>query len=165
MIWILVFIIIAFFFYKGISDPWDNTIGEKVLFWILSIILSGCMSIILLGITSMCLIEVVELEYTKTSDIEIVALQDNQNINGNFYIFSNNINYYYAIEDEFGYKVKKVSMKEAYIKYTNGTPYIEVYSAEFANWWNYIFGVSIAPNIYIIYCPEGTLVTNYNIDL
>lgn len=107
--------------------------------------------------------------YTKTEDIKIIALKDNQNVSGSFYIFGGyvdeNLYYYYATETELGYKTEKLKAENAYIKYTNETPRIETYKVEFVrdslNW----FGIPLGKDRHIIYCPENTITTEFNIDL
>ena len=73
--------------------------------------------------------------------------------------------YYYATETEFGYKTEKVSADNAYIKYTDGETHIEKYAGEFVNDIPYLFGYPICEDRYIIYCPDGTVTNEFNVDL
>ena len=110
-----------------------------------------------------------ENNYNVASDTKIIALKDNQNVNGSFYIMGGYVDedlyYYYATETEFGYNTEKIRADCAYIKYTDGEAHIERYDAEFINdYWNF-FATPIYDNRYIIYCPEGTITNEFNVDL
>lgn len=105
----------------------------------------------------------------KTQETPIIALKDNQNISGHFYLMGGYVNedlyYYYAKETERGYKTEKVKADLCYIVYTEESPRIEQYTATgFKHWWTYIYAF---PNYasYTIYVPSGTVTTEYAIDL
>jgi hypothetical protein len=103
------------------------------------------------------------------SDTKIIALKDNQNVSGSFYIMGGYVDedlyYYYATETEFGYKTEKVKADNAYIKYTDGETHIEKYVGEFANDSANFWGFPMCDNRYIIYCPDGTVTNEFIVDL
>lgn len=142
---------------------------EKFFFSFLELILSIAISfLVLLGVSAIvsCFAEV---DYNMVSDTKIIALKDNQNVNGNFYIMGGYVDeelyYYYATETEFGYKTEKVSAENSYIKYTNEETHIEEYEVEFVNDYVYWFAMPMQLDRYIIYCPEGTVTNEFNVDL
>ena len=73
--------------------------------------------------------------------------------------------YYYAIETEFGYKIEKIKADNVYIQYTDGETHIEKYEGDFVHKSKYIWGFPMCDDRYIIYCPEGTITHEFNIDL
>lgn len=109
------------------------------------------------------------IEYNQVSDTHIIALKDNQNINGSFYIMGGYVDedlyYYYATETEFGYKTEKIKADNAYIKYTDGETHIEKYDGDFVNRRRYFWGFPMCSSRYIIYVPEGTITNEFDIDL
>jgi hypothetical protein len=111
-----------------------------------------------------------EINYDIVSDTKIVALKDNQNVSGNYYLFSGYVDedlyYYYATETEFGYKTEKLKASNVYIKYTKDELHIEKHEPTFTN--DVVTFFACNPNKsdrYIIYCPEGTITSEFNIDL
>lgn len=110
-----------------------------------------------------------EVDYKVISDTKIIALKDNQNVSGGFYILGGYVDedlyYYYAEETEFGYKTEKIDASDAYIKYTDDEAHIEKLRGEFANDIAYLFGIPMCDHRYIIYCPEGTVINEFNVDL
>jgi hypothetical protein len=110
-----------------------------------------------------------EINYNIVSDTKIIALKDNQNVSGNFYItggyVNENLYYYYATETELGYKIGKIKADNAYIKYTDGETHIERHRGEFANDNAYLWGYPACNDRYIIYCPDGTVTNEFNVDL
>lgn len=109
------------------------------------------------------------MKYKMESDNKIVALKDTQNINGVHYIrsgyISEDLYYYYAVQTEMGYKTEKVHSNDVYIKYTDENPHVEKYVSDFADDYMYLFAFPQTNTKYIIYCPEGTISTEFNVDL
>lgn len=105
----------------------------------------------------------------KKSSQEIISLKDNMNIRGSAYLFGGHIDedlyYFYAKETEQGYITDKVKASRCYINYTNETPRIESYEATgFKTWTTWIYAIP-AYHHYSIYVPDGTIVTDYEINL
>ena len=169
MIWFIigfvVWVAITIYF---ICDSWYD-IGEKICNSMLVFFLSFLTSLIVWLGASAITSCYAEIEYNMVSDTKIIALKDNQNVSGSFYIMGGyvdeNLYYYYATETEFGYKTEKIAADNAYIKYTDGETHIERYQGEFANTISYLFGVPMCNDRYIIYCPEGTVTNEFNVDL
>lgn len=170
MIWFIIGFVVAIFIIIGIwyddyCGDWGDNIGCSVLTLLTSFLISLIVYFGASVITTCC----VEIEYDVVSDTKIIALKDNQNISGSFYIMGGYIDedlyYYYATETEFGYKTEKIKADNVYIKYTDGEAHIEKYDAKFANDGSYLWGACISDNRYIIYCPEGTITNEFNIDL
>jgi hypothetical protein len=169
MIWIIiglvVFIVVTI---KVLCDSyydWD----EKILHPLGTLFLSSMITFLVLLISSGIVSCIAEVDYDMESDTKIIALKDNQNVNGRFYIMGGYVNedlyYYYATETEFGYKTEKVKSENAYIKYTDGETHIEKYEPKFVNEFAYLFGFPMHLSRHIIYCPEGTVTNDFRIDL
>ena len=149
-------------------DEW-NDLGEKIGYSIGALFMSFVLSTLVLLLASVIISCNTEIEYNKASDTKIVALKDNQNVNGSFYIMGGYVDkdlyYYYATETELGYKTEKISAENAYIKYTDGETHIERYSGKFANESTNLWAFPMCKDRYIIYCPEGTVTNEFNVDL
>lgn len=169
MIWIVVGIVVWLVFAIRIFR--DNTwrVGDRVLLSIAAALLSFAGTLTLLLFSSLIATDCAEIDYKVVSDTEIIALKDNQNVSGNFYIMGGYVNedfyYYYATETEFGYKTEKVEADNAYIKYTDGETHIERYVGEFASNTAKLFGFAPCKDRYIIYCPHGTVANEFAVDL
>ena len=169
MIWfILGFIIFVGILIGIIRSKWFN-LTDKIFGCVMSFMFSMlCILFVLLtasGIVS-CF---AQIDYVMVSDTKIIALKDNQNVAGYYYIFSGYANedlyYYYATETELGRKTEKVSADNSYIKYTDGKTHIEKYEPKFENDIFYWFAFPMNDYRYIIYCPENTITAEFNIDL
>ena len=149
-------------------DTWNDWV-EKILLSILTVLVSFLITLIMLIVSSAIVTGCAEINYNVVSDTKIIALKDNQNISGNFYIMGGYVNenlyYYYATETEFGYKTEKVRADNTYIKYTDGETHIERYVGEFANDSANIWGFPMCNDRYIIYCPDGTVTNEFIVDL
>lgn len=169
MIWFIIgFIVAAIIIVCICRDDW-NDLGEKIGLSVLTLLTSFLISLIVLLCASLIISCTAEIEYDKVSDTKIVALKDNQNVSGSFYIMGGYVDedlyYYYATETEFGYKTEKISANNAYIKYTDGETHIERYDGKFANEITNLWAVPMCNNRYVIYCPEGTVTNEFNVDL
>lgn len=169
MIWFIIGLVVAVVIIVSICcDDW-NDLGEKIGYSVVTLLASFVFSLMVLLIASGVVTCCAEIEYNIASDTKIIALKDNQNISGNFYIMGGYINedlyYYYATETDFGYKTEKIKADNVYIKYTDGETHIERYDAEFTSNIANLFGFPMCDNRYIIYCPEGTITNEFNVDL
>lgn len=169
MIW-LVIAIIAFIVLvvQIVRDSWSGIFGKLAEIIVAYLIMSFgwlLVTLIVSGVVS-CF---AELDYEYVSDTKIIALKDNLSTSGRFYITSGHVDedlyYYYAVDTELGYKTEKVKADNTYVKYSNVTPHIEEYHPKFVNNWVYIFAFPVCDYQYVIYCPEGTMTTEFNIDL
>lgn len=144
-------------------------LGEKIGFAFMWVIVVVFATFLLLALSSKIASSCAEAEYKLESDTKIVALKDNQNISGNFYIMGGYVDedlyYYYAVETQFGYKTEKVKASNAYIKYTDDEPHIEKYTGDFAKSGMYFWGIPMYDDRYVIYCPEGAVTNEFEVDL
>jgi hypothetical protein len=150
-------------------DEWYDLL-DKFLMSILALLTAGLLSGGALLLSSGIVTETANIDYVKVDDKEIVALKDNQNVNGHFYLMGGYVNeelyYYYAEETEYGYKTEKVEADNCYIKYTDEQPHIEKYQAEFTSEVAKAFAIApICDDRYVIYCPENTITNEFKIDL
>lgn len=100
--------------------------------------------------------------------IHIKALRDNRDVTGVIYLGRGKIEteeyYYYVVNTNKGYETGKIRAENTYIKYSDD-PRIETYTSKgFKNKTAWIYAV---PNYEykVIYIPEGSMITDYNIDL
>lgn len=99
----------------------------------------------------------------------LVSLADNYGFEGSAFIFSScvdsKLQYTYLYESERGLTTKTVNADNVYLRYTNDAPIIGKYKEKHPNWWiNWLF--IPGGTYYIIYIPEGSIVTNqYSVDL
>ena len=106
MIWLgLGFVIGVILIIRVIFDKYNSWI-EKIIVPICIAIMCFIISHLILSLSSCIMDEFIELEYKVVSDKKIVALKDNQNISGSFYITGGRVDeklyYYYFIETESG---------------------------------------------------------------
>ena len=169
MIWIIIGLVVCIIVIVDIVKDWSNSWLEKILYSILSLIATIVVVLMVLVIPSIITSEYSEVEYKMISDEKIVALKDNQNINGDFYIMGGYVDedlyYYYATETEFGYGMEKIKASNSYIKHTDKETHIERYVGDFKNKKSYLFGFPMYNDRYIIYCPDGTVTNEFNVDL
>ncbi len=169
MIWFIIgFVVAIAIIIKIFCNEWNDW-GDKIGGSILTLICTFLVSVAVLLAASIFVNCCAEIEYNVASDTKIIALKDNQNVNGSFYIMGGYIDedlyYYYAVETEFGYKTEKMRAYNVYIKYTDGEAHIERHRGEFTNDIANLFGFPMCDDIYIIYCPEGTITNEFNVDL
>ena len=143
---------------------------EKIMVVIVAPIVSFIICCVVLLVVSLFASSSSNIEYNNMdSDMKIIALKDNHGISSRFYLTSAYVNedlyYHYAVETEFGYNTMKAKASDSYIRYTDGDAHIETYKPKFTNSIFYWFAMPITGNRYIIYCPENTIVTEFNIDL
>lgn len=169
MIWIIIgFVVFVVVTIKILCDSWYDW-QEKLLYPVAALSLSSMITFLVLLIASGIVSNCAEIDYDMVSDNKIVALKDNQNVSGNFYIMGGYVDedlyYYYATETQFGYKTEKVKADNTYIKYTDGETHIEKYEPKFTNDYVYLFGFPLNLSKYIVYCPEGTVTNEFRVDL
>lgn len=169
MIWLIAGVVVCAIIIIGIFRDSCNDLLDKFFFSFLALLLSFIISILVLvgvsAIASCC----ADIDYDIVSDTKIIALKDNQNVSGRFYIMGGYVDedlyYYYAVETEFGYKTEKIKADNAYIKYTDGETHIERYKGEFANSNMNLWGFPMCEDRYIIYVPNGTVTNEFKVDL
>lgn len=171
MIWFILGLVgFVVYFIWFIVEEWEwSDSSDRVFIPFLSFLSALLVSVLCCFISSLVVSEVAELDYTKTNDTEIIALKDNQNISGGFFIMSGYVDedlyYYYAKETVYGYKTEKVKAENSYIKYTNDKPHIETYEPKFKSGVADAFAICMSDNRYVIYCPENTIANEYVVDL
>lgn len=142
---------------------------EKILMGITFILISMLLTLIF-GIAAIGIATAnSEVRYEVTSSKDIIALQDNDSVNGNFFLGTGSVNdkmkYVYMVKDNEGYRMETLNANEVTIVYSDEKK-VEIQEARFANkniglW----FGVPMSDVKYKIYVPEGTIKNEYNIDL
>lgn len=109
--------------------------------------------------------------YDKVTSVNIVALQDNNSFNGDFFLGTGNIEgrmeYILYYEESDYYKMLQLPHGLVKIRYTSSQPKlitIENYPTDsFIN--SFVFDGDIYDKRYIIEVPEGTIKNDYNLDV
>lgn len=103
---------------------------------------------------------------------EICALNDSSKIEGQKYLFSGYIEetlvYRYVVNSEKGKHIEECEIDNSYIKdIESNEPYVERHEYELKHGWFWLFAVDLksAENYSVFYVPNGTITTEYNIDL
>ena len=137
---------------------WDEILGLSFL----NLLISGFCSLLLtLFIPTITKIE----KHT----FELESIQDGSKINGQFFLGSGYINermkYSFYLSEQQGYKLYSIDASDAYIKYTDGKPKLEMYQEvitdDFIN--NFSTTLDLKTN-YKIYVPKGSILQNYTLD-
>lgn len=100
---------------------------------------------------------------------KIESLQDNNSINGRFFIGSGFINsnmvYTLYLKEQDGFKLYQLNSDIVTIKYSNNEPTLEIYDEIITNDWINNFSVKNPTNFYyVIKVPKGTICNNFNLD-
>lgn len=108
------------------------------------------------------------IQLTQTENI--TALKDNISSEGHFFLASATIKdkpyYYYVVKTNRGLKQKKINAEKTYIHYTKDDFRVETYEGvSFKNWYTYIWASFPTSEYYDIYIPEGSVTSEFNIDL
>lgn len=152
---------------------WDRQEGyrlEKIL--IIPYILVGLVVAIVANF--LCMFPVLsfcEDEYRTVDTTEIYALNDNVGVQGKFFLGSGQVNsepyYYYIEETDAGKHIGSISAKNAYICESNTeTPRIEMQRAFWKKYWiKWLFCINASDTRYMIYIPENSVTTDFNVDL
>lgn len=169
MIWLIAGVIVCAIIIIGIFRDNYNNLLEKFFFSFMALLFSLAISILVLVGVSTIVSCCADIDYDIVSDTKIIALKDNQNVSGRFYIMGGYVDedlyYYYAVETEFGYKTEKIKASNVYIKYTDGETHIERYGGEFANSGVNFWAMPMCDDRYIIYVPDGTVTNEFVVDL
>ena len=160
MLWIIIPIIIGFII--GCSDD------GFVFGFFLSIFgfVIGALLILIGGGLVGCALP--QEEVCQTYDL--VALQDNIGVEGHKYLFNgyieDKLKIRYIINTEKGKHIQTIDdISNVYINDNSKIAQLKVYEHKFKyDWFNWI-GVVLESQKYVFYVPEGTIITNYEIDL
>jgi len=102
--------------------------------------------------------------------IEIVNLQDNSSISGNFFLGCGQINgemkYVFYTKSNGLYKMEQIDYDVVQIRYSNGKPKVNItdwyITDSFIN--NFALDSYLGTNTYIIDVPEGSITNNFKLD-
>lgn len=108
-----------------------------------------------------------DVKIYEEEEVPIVALEDNFNLNGHFFLASGIIAedayYYYMTKTEEGYKIQKI-IASTPIEISDNPRIVKYTPVGFTEWYYYIFSAPTG-TYYKIYIPEGTIKFAFNIDL
>ena len=166
MLWIIIGLIITIYYvnrsiqHEGIG--WG--IDTFILGAFITVGISAIICIIAGGIIS------VNIDPVEThTETELVALSDGQSISGDFFLGCGVVDettyYFYIVNTEYGMKSEKISADNVYIQYCSETPKIDRITKDFpADSWYWV-GIPCWQDTYIMYVPEGSVTSNFNVDL
>ena len=148
----------------GFYSFWETFFGSAgfaIMFFLVGILVAFILSAIW---------EDAPVEIITSTDHEIVALQDNLELKGSFFLGSgyvdNELSYaYMRYVDGCGYKIETVDASNAYVEFTDKQPYVSIVSYQFKDKWRNYFTVPYNSGDAFFYVPEGSILQNYNIDL
>ena len=102
----------------------------------------------------------------------ICALNDSSEVEGRKFLFSGyieeNFVYRYVVDSDKGKHIEECEVKDGYIKdIESDNPYVEHHNYEFKHDWFYLFAIDwkASENYSVFYVPNGTITSEYNIDL
>lgn len=108
-----------------------------------------------------------DVKIYEEEEVPIVALEDNFNLNGHFFLASGitaeDAYYYYMTKTEEGYKVQKV-IASTPVEISDNPRIVKYTPVGFTEWYYYIFSAPTG-TYYKIYIPEGTIKFAFNVDL
>ena len=105
-----------------------------------------------------------------STQTEIESLQDNNSINGNFFLGCGQINgemkYVLYIKNNEFYEMKQLAYNNVQIKYSDNTPTLHtIEKVPTDSWINYIGAdLDVYDITYIVEVPKGTIKNNYSLD-
>ena len=148
----------------GFYSFWETLFGSAglaIMFFLVGILVAFILSAVW---------EDAPVEITTSTDYEIVALQDNLGLQGQFFLGSgyidNELSYaYMRYVDGCGYKAETVDASNAYIEFTDEQPYVSLVTYQFKDQWRNYFTIPYNYEDIFFYIPEGSILQNYNIDL
>lgn len=169
MIFIIICLLISFYFVVQCwMEGWN--IGDNILATICMPFMGICAGAILwisIGSIIGCFMPTVDIKETK----ELYALQDNNQINGSFFLGSGRIDeemhYVYVVKEDRGKQMQtlEIDENEIYLNDNADTPTLDIYSKDFKYGWMYWFAIPGIDCEYVFNIPSGSIDYEYNIDL
>jgi ABC-type uncharacterized transport system permease subunit len=102
----------------------------------------------------------------KLDEKNLYSISDSLTVNGAFFlasgVVSGDLLYYYVTEDTYGYRVHSVGAKKAFVKFSDETPNIKIYTFSLKN---KLWGFCLDQYNFIITIPEGSITEKFSIDL
>jgi hypothetical protein len=154
-------IIMICFIYRDCNWP---GFGE----WMFALFIGSMVGIAITLAASGIIGGIVVNEYVLKDTFPIYALQDNNGVQGSFFLGSgsvdSNLKYYYAAQCEDGIKIYNIDTEKAILK-NDENPHIETYKAQFVNKFLRNNLANLCDDKYKIYIPQGSIQYNFNVDL
>ena len=145
------------------DDNWPG-FGE----WLFAIFIGSLLGIFITLIASGVIGGFATQEYVLKDSFKIYALQDNNGVQGSFFLgsgsVSSNLKYYYAATYEDGIKIYDIDVHKAILK-NDDNPHIEKYEIQFVNKFIRNNVGNLGDIKYKIYIPKGSIQYNFNVDL
>ena len=170
---IYIFAILAFIISIGIMIKWkefDFSDPDTYYGCFGSTILSALIGFIVTFLWSASTYDNPENLIHKTESYEILSLQDNSNVEGDFFLGCGNVNGYmmytfYYKDEKDDIRGKELSYDNVVLQYSSETPKYEIsYEITKDSPFRIIFNGTIVSKTYKIYIPEGSIINNYNLD-
>lgn len=172
VICIAIFLFSLIFLTKAfeVKDEWEYSKVDGIIKGALVVLLALLATAIPITISTAVIgSDVNRCTMTVAESKKIIALKDNPSMSGSYFLFSGYVDeklyYYYAEETELGYRTDKVRASDCYIVYSETEPRIDrIEATGFKKWYTWIYAIPSA-HYYTIYVPDGTVATDYEIDL
>lgn len=163
---IIIAIIVGFNEVNKITERLGNSFWCAAFAVLLSMLIMA-FSLIIAMICGAMLHTQVETVKNVSASQEIVALKDNNNVSGGFYLGTGCARetsyYYYMVKGDNGLDMKKIKTDECSLQFDEN-PRIETITYQFKNpKYNWIGMNNFTEHI--IYCPEGTVDYSFQVDL
>ena len=164
---ILVCVLLIYWFIKNTKQ--NNSCIRLLCFSVFLAITIFIVICFLLFVSNSIAIQFAEYEPYIESSAEIMALQDNFTTSGQMFLgtgeLKNELQYYVMQHTVDGYMIKNYPTDETHIVYIDGPPRIDHIHNYFTNPIVRFFCGDSGCNGYIIYIPENSIISNYEIDL
>jgi len=149
--------------YHVYNDGWDNYWIDYFASSLLGSFIGFCFGTIIAFILPMD-------TYNKEYSYNIESLQDNNSVEGNFFLGCGQIDgkmkYVFYYEENGLYKMMQLDYEKVQIKYTDGKPKVNVtqnYPTEvYINY--FALDTDIFDKTYVIEVPKNTIKNNFNLD-
>jgi hypothetical protein len=146
------------------NHPWVDAVDRIGDFVICTLVfgLVGCLVAVFIG-------SEFEQKSVVSSSQEIVALKDNSQLGGSFFLGTGSVDeepvYFYMAREEGGVIQKTIDVDKVVIVEGSENPRIEKYKAEFVDEKNNRFGLAAKCNKTKIFVPSGSVERVFNVDM
>jgi hypothetical protein len=162
-LWIIFIILVFYWIHEDFWKPISAIISVMLAF-----VIAGIVSLVMGGLVTVF----ADVQSYETESVELIALKDNLGVNGNYFLFSGNVNsemqYTFLANEPEGITMKTISVKDykCYIKYTDGQPYMTTNVYKFTDPILQKLLPCAKNSYYTFYIPEGSIADNaFLIDL
>ena len=171
MIWFIIFGVIGIVIATIITVSEGDGFFEWLSLSVVAIIAGALVAVLIgIGVSTIASACGAATELVRTDAVEIQALKDNSQISGRFFLGSGRVDeemhYFYIEETSHGKHMDNVPAKYTHvIESNNERPRVEKYIERYRNVALRWLTVTFFEPLYKIYVPEGSITTEFNVDL